>query len=241
MRQALYRRFRLGVSNPGPRPIVGSEHVAGGFIMPALFGCEIRFEADAAPTPVPRDLGAEEALAITVPDIATTWPMSQLIADLDSLESQFGWACGDFDLDGVLNTALQIRGQQFFMDFYEAPQLAHHVLSVVTGAQIAVGTYMRARTGTLSLSTNRSTVNVDPAIFLHSNCSVQMVSPQLTRNSFFLTKRGWRKSWRPTASIIAVIIFNCMRNATPGCRWYSSMSAGARTWRAAGRSFPGPS
>jgi uroporphyrinogen-III decarboxylase len=185
MRRALYERFRLGVSNPGPRPIVGSEHVAGGFVMPALFGCEIRFKADAAPTPVPRDLGVEEAMAITVPDIATTWPMSQLIADLDSLESQFGWACGDFDLDGVLNTALQIRGQQFFMDFYEAPRLAHHLLSVVTGAQIAVATYMRPRTGTLSLSTNRSTVNVDPGIFLHSNCSVQMVSPAVYEEFLF--------------------------------------------------------
>lgn len=185
MRRALYERFRLGEPNPGPRPIVGSEHVAGGFVMPALFGCKIRFESSAAPTPVPRDLGAEEALAITVPDIATTWPMSQLIADMDSLQNEFGCVCGDFDLDGVLNTALQIRGQQFFMDFYEAPQLAHHVLSVVTEAQIAVGIYVRARTGTLSLSTNRSTVNVDPSIFLHSNCSVQMVSPQVYEEFLF--------------------------------------------------------
>jgi uroporphyrinogen-III decarboxylase len=185
MRRALYERFRLGEPNPGPRPIVGSEHVAGGFVMPALFGCRIRFEADAAPTPVPCDLGAEEALALTAPDIATTWPMSQLIADLDSLQSEFGCVCGDFNLGGILNTALDIRGQQFFMDFYEAPELARHLLSLITEAQIAVATYMRARTGTLSLSTNRSTVNVDPSIFLHSNCSVQMVSPKVYEEFLF--------------------------------------------------------
>ena len=185
MRRALYERFRLGAPNPGPRPIVGSEHVAGGFVRPALFGCKILFEANAAPNPIPRDLGAEEVLALTVPDIANTWPMNQLIADLESLQNEFGCVCGDFDLDGVLNTALQIRGQQFFLDFYEAPQLAHHVLSVVTEAQIAVGTYMRARTGTLSLSTNRSTINVDPSIFLHSNCSVQMVSPHVYEQFLF--------------------------------------------------------
>ena len=185
MRRARYERFRLGEPNPGPRPIMGSEHVAGGFVIPALFGCEIRFEADAAPIPVHRNLGAEEALALAMPDLATTWPMSQLIADLDGLQSEFGCVCGDFDLAGVLNTALEIRGQQFFMDFYEAPQLAHHVLSVVTEAQIAVATYVRARTGTLSLSTNRSTVNVDPSIFLHSNCSVQMVSPRIYEEFLF--------------------------------------------------------
>ena len=116
MRRALYERFRLGEPNPGPRPIVGSELVAGGFVMPALFGCKIRFEPNAAPTPVPRDLGAKEAMALTPPDIATTWP-SQLIAHMDSLQNALGFVRGDFDLDGALNTALQIRGQQFFMDF----------------------------------------------------------------------------------------------------------------------------
>ena len=169
----------------GRWPIVGSEHVAGGFVMPALFGCRIRFEPDAAPSPIPRDLGVAEALVLPVPDIASTWPMNQLIADMDSLQSEFRCVCGDFNLGGVLNTALEIRGQQFFMDFYEAPQLAHHVLAVVTEAQIAVATYMRARTGTLSLSTNRSTVNVDPSIFLHSNCSVQMVSPKVYTDFLF--------------------------------------------------------
>jgi len=185
MRRALYERFRLGSPNPGPRPIIGSEHVAGGFVMPALFGCKIRFEADAAPAPISRDLGAEQVLALTAPDIAATWPMNQLIADMDNLQNEFGNVCGDFNLGGVLNTALEIRGQQLFMDFYEAPQLAHHLLSVVTEAQIAVGTYMRGRTGTLSLSTNRSTVNVDPSIFLHGNCSVQMVSPKVYEEFLF--------------------------------------------------------
>ena len=193
--------------------------MAGGFVMPALFGCKIRFEADAAPTPIPRDLGAEEALALTVPDIATTWPMNQLIADLDSLQSEFGCVCGDFNLDGVLNTALQIRGQQFFMDFYEAPQLAHHLLSVVTETQIAVATYMRARTGTLSLSTNRSTVNVDPSIFLHSNCSVQMVSPQDLRGiPFSLRKKAGGKTGALRHPSLRGQPSACTRNVTPGCR-----------------------
>ena len=53
MRRALYERFRLGAPNPRPRPIVGSEHVAGGFVMPALFGCRIRFEAERRAQPYP--------------------------------------------------------------------------------------------------------------------------------------------------------------------------------------------
>jgi uroporphyrinogen-III decarboxylase len=179
MRQAMYERFQMGEQDSQPRPIVGSAHVAGGFVLPALFGCEIRFEPNKAPCPIPQSLGLQETLALEVPDLHTTWPMNRLIADMDSLESAFGYVCGDFDLDGVLNTALHIRGQQLFMDFYEAPDLVHHLLSVVTHAQIAVAGYVRARTGTCAISTNRSILNVNPSMFLHSNCSVQMVSPKV--------------------------------------------------------------
>ena len=68
---------------------------------------------------------------------------------------------------------------------------------MVTRAQIAVGTYMRSRTGTLSLSTNRSTVNVNPAIFLHLNCSVQMVSPQVYEAFLFPYEKRLAEKLRP--------------------------------------------
>jgi hypothetical protein len=50
---------------------------------------------------------------------------------------------------------------------------------VIAETQIRVASYVRARTGTSSVSVNRGIVNVDPAIYLHGNCSVQMVSPSL--------------------------------------------------------------
>ena len=50
MRRVLHQRFGdigLGEANPQPRPVAGSLYVAGGFVIPALLGAEIRFE----PTP----------------------------------------------------------------------------------------------------------------------------------------------------------------------------------------------
>jgi hypothetical protein len=44
-----------------------------------------------------------------------------------------------------------------------------------------VAGYVRSRTGTCSVAVNRSIVNVDPALYVHSNCSVQMISPALYR------------------------------------------------------------
>jgi hypothetical protein len=105
--------------------------------------------------------------------------MNRLIADMDALEAEFGQVVGDFDTDGVLNTALQLRGQQLFLDLLEDPELCAHLFSVVARTQARLAAYVASRTGTNSVSTNRSILQVDPKIYLHGNCSVQMISPAL--------------------------------------------------------------
>ncbi len=69
-------------------PIIGSMHVAGGFVIPALLGARIRFEADAAPQPEPVHWTTEQIEAFELPDWRNLWPMKQLIADMDTLEAQ---------------------------------------------------------------------------------------------------------------------------------------------------------
>jgi uroporphyrinogen-III decarboxylase len=181
MRRELWRRFGLGEPHPQPRPVIGSQFVAGGFVAPALLGVEVRFEENQAPCPVAANMDRDRAMALRVPDIENTWPINLLLADMDRLEREFGPPVGDFDLDGVLNTALQLRGQQFFVDMLEDPELADHICGVVTETQVRVARLVQARTGTTSISVNRSIVNVDPAIYVHANCSAQMVSPALFR------------------------------------------------------------
>ena len=177
MRRIMYSRFGIGEPEAKPRAIVGSEYVAGGFVIPALLGCKIRFAADAAPWPVPRNMRTDEIFALRPPDLNSTWPMDQLMRDTDRLESEFGYVCGDFDLDGVLNTALHLRGECLFTDFFDAPAQVHHLFGIVTETQLAVAQYLRARTGTCAVSANRSILGVDPRLFLHCNCAVQMISP----------------------------------------------------------------
>jgi hypothetical protein len=177
MRQALYERFGMGESNPQPRPIIGSQHVAGGFVMPALLGVPIRFLPDAAPWPVPMDLSREAIMALQPPAVETTWPMDIIAAQMDELQKEYGYVVGDFNTAGILNTALELRGQPLFMDLLEDPELVQHLFNVVTETQARVGEFVKARTGTTSLAVNRSIVNVDPAIHVVGNCTVQMISP----------------------------------------------------------------
>jgi uroporphyrinogen-III decarboxylase len=177
MRRVLFERFGLGEDNPQPRPVIGSMYVAGGFLVPALFGGKVRFAENEAPVPLPLNLSREEVFALKAPDLETAWPMDLLITDMDLLEAEYGYVVGDFDTDGILNTALHLRGQQLFIDFIKNPDLIQHLFSLIAETTQALASYMKRRTGTCAIATNRSILKVDPQIYLHSNCSVQMISP----------------------------------------------------------------
>lgn len=179
MRRALYERFGIGEPDPQPRPVAGSLHVAGGFVVPALLGVEIRFAADQAPWPVCAKLSLEDVGRLHVPDIESTWPFQQLIADMDALEREFGYVVGDFNPGGVLNTALDLRGNDLFIDMVEEPETAAHLFDVVAETQRRVAEYTAARTGSSSIAVNRSILNVRRNLFLQSNCAVSMISPAL--------------------------------------------------------------
>jgi hypothetical protein len=44
---------------------------------------------------------------------------------------------------------------------------------------VAVAERVKPRTGTVAVATNRMITHVDASLFLHSNCTVQMISPQV--------------------------------------------------------------
>jgi len=188
MRQILYDRFGeigMGEDNPQPRPVIGSRHVAGGFVIPALFDSEIIFESDAAPQPKPIELTVEQIEMLEKPDFRELWPMNKLIAQMDSLEAEYGYLCGDVNTDGLLNAAYHLYGQELFVDFYNAPQRVINLLEMIGELIVDVAEYIRIRTGSSSISVNRMVGRVDHEIFLHANCSVQMISPS-TYHAFHL-------------------------------------------------------
>lgn len=185
MRRILNERFGaigMGESDPQPRPIIGSQHVAGGFIIPALLGAEIRFEENAAPQPLPVHMDVSQIEALQKPDFRTTWPMNIFIQQMDEMEAEWGYLVGDMNTDGLLNAAYHFYGQELFIDFYEAPERVRRLLEMIGELIVDVATYMRQRTGQCSISVNRMVEHVDPHLFFHANCSVQMISPKNYRD-----------------------------------------------------------
>lgn len=184
MRRVLYERYGalgLGEANPQPRPIIGSMHVAGGFVIPALLGSKIRFETNAAPQPEPMHLTPEEIDRLEKPVWQNLYPMKQIIAQMDELQSRFGYVVGDLNTDGLLNAAYHFYGADLFADFYDAPDRVHRLLDLIGELIADVAEYIYRRTGSFSIAVNRMVAHLEPTPFLHANCSVQMISPKSYR------------------------------------------------------------
>jgi hypothetical protein len=193
MRQALYDRFGdlgLGEADAKPRPVIGPVHLAIGFVIQAMLGCQVRFSRDAAPWVRCAELGDEEVWALEVPDLPSAPLMGKTIALMDALESEYGYLEGDIPWDGVQNVALDLRGQQLFLDYYDNPSLVHHLFDVIARTISLVADYVRRRTGTTSVSLNRIVASIDPQLNLHSNCSVQMIS-KATYEEYLLPYECW--------------------------------------------------
>lgn len=179
MRVALSERFGdlgLGEANSPLRPVVGPVHLAAGFLPSAVLGCAIRYFPDASPEVLPAHLSDEQILALDVPDLDRNPAFRRLIGVMDRLEERYGRLEGDVNWEGVQNVALNLRGQQLFLDYYENPELARRLLDVVARTLEAMAGYVRRRTGTSSVAVNPIVGAVDPRISLHSNCTVAMIS-----------------------------------------------------------------
>jgi len=203
MRQALFDRFGdlgLGEADAKPRPVVGPVHLAIGFVVQAMLGCQVRFTENAAPWVLCAHLTEDEIWAMEVPDLESTSPMRETIAMMDILEAEFGYLEGDIPWDGVQNIGLDLRGQQLFLDYYDNAEMVHHLFDVIAQSTYQVAHYVRQRTGTSSISLNRIVASVDKNINLHSNCSVQMISRR-TYEEFLLPYECWLAEQLPPYGI----------------------------------------
>jgi hypothetical protein len=180
MRKVLHQRYGdlgMGEPDPQPRPLIGSLHVAGGFVIPALLGAEIMFTPDAAPQPLPLGLSPAQIEGLEKVDFRQIWPMNELIVQMDSLEAEWGYVVGDLNTDGLLNAAYHLYGADLFADFHSAPQRVRRLLEIIGELIVDVAEYVRQRSGSCSIAVNRMVERIDQRLFLHANCSVPMISP----------------------------------------------------------------
>ncbi|MEI6387324.1 MAG: hypothetical protein WCQ50_11855 [Spirochaetota bacterium] len=176
MEEVLYDRFGdcgLGGDHGVDRPVIGAVHLAAGYIVSEMLGCEVAYAEDAAPQV---RCAQRDNLSIDADAAASSPAWKRLDGLADSLKSRFGYLTGDINWGGVLNAAIDLRGQELFLDMTDRPG---EVKSFFSGIAAFIETFTRrieGATGTSSISVNRNLVNLDAPVFLHSECSHTMIS-----------------------------------------------------------------
>lgn len=181
MSKRLYERFGdvgLGDPNPKPAPLI----TAGMITLPAVFGCEIVYKDDAIPWAVPLNLSEDKIRKLEVPDLLNSWPMTEWIKQIDYLKKKYGKVTGDINTTGIQNLALKIRGDELYIDYFENPDLCHHLLRICTECVKQLFEFNFKATGTGAVDV---TPMSDPRLAVIPNCTEEQISNN-TYESFLL-------------------------------------------------------
>ena len=182
MRRILFEKFGefgLGEKNPLPRPLLGSDNTACGFLLSELLGCKVLYAADDSPQVICAKLGDNEAFALQVPDLDTSPVWQKIQIQLDYLKNTYGYVESHMNLSGVQNLAIDLRGQDLFMDYYDEDSPAQHLLEVACETMLRAGRRLHAYTPHLSGGVTNILNHVAPENFCTGNCTVEMVSQQI--------------------------------------------------------------
>ncbi len=184
MRRTLYEHFGdfgVGEENPSPRPILFSDLLACGFLYSQLLGCEVVFQKDNAPQVLPANLTDEQVAALEAPNLDRSPLWQRVQSQIDYFLEKFGYVESAINLMGIQNVALDLRGEELLMGYYDDPELNHKLFEVATALSLDIGRRLYAVSPVVSGGVTSIIKQVCPEVYLTSNCSVTMISNALYR------------------------------------------------------------
>jgi hypothetical protein len=197
MERALFDRwgrFGLGRQHAEDRPVVGAVHLAAGWLISEMLGCRVEYLEDAPPRVVAANVDSLEI----APEAAFATGAYRRFTELaDSLRARFGRVEGDVNFSGVLNTALDLRGERFLMDMLECPDDAATFAAGIAAVIERFTSEMARATGTTSISVSRNVRHLAKPVFLHSECSHVMISTEMYERLLMPFDAAWSERRRP--------------------------------------------
>ena len=192
--QQRWGRFGLGVDHDRELPLVGAVHLAAGYLISEMLGCRVNYSAGSPPEVI---CANRDSLEIS-PDDAFGSPAYKRLENLtDALKTRFGYLAGDINFSGILNIALDLRGQTFFMDMVDKPDAAARLIADIAALIDRFTTGLSHQTGSTSISVNRTVGHIDRPVFLHSECSHVMVSVADYEKFLMPLDIEWSRRHRP--------------------------------------------
>ena len=197
MEKELYDRFGefgLGADKDKNLPQIGAVHLAAGYLLSEMFGCRIEYTGNASPQVV---CAHREDFSVNEEDVFTSGAFKKLTALMDTLKTTYGFVCGDIDWGGVLNNAIDLKGENVLIDMALQPEECKAYFRKIGRVTERFFTFIRSQTGTNSISVNRTVRHIAPPVYLHSECTHTMISEDDYREFLMPIDAEWSRKYRP--------------------------------------------
>jgi hypothetical protein len=183
-------RFGLGRNSSEARPEIGAVHLAAGYLLSEMLGCRIDF-SDAHP---PQVFAARSENLDICPEDAFRSPAFKKVLELaESLKTRFGFVTGDINWGGILNIAMDLRGEDIFTDMMMSPEEVRTFFNGIARVIETFTDYLQSETGSTSVSVNRVVHHLRKPVLLHSECSHTMISEEDYENYLLPWDVEWSK------------------------------------------------
>jgi len=197
MELILYERFGkygLGENHDKDMPVIGAVHNAAGYLLSGMMGCKLEFHESTPPEVI---VANREELAIDSEKVFHSVSFKRFEQLCGSLKAKYGYLAGDVNWGGVLNTALDLRGQMIFMDMFDKPNAVKDYFQKIAKVTERFAKGIEKETGTSSIAVNRIVRHFSKPVFLHSECSVTMISREQYDEFLLPIDLEWSKNNRP--------------------------------------------
>ncbi|MHC4617735.1 MAG: uroporphyrinogen decarboxylase family protein [Planctomycetota bacterium] len=197
MEEALYERW--GEYGPGEDrdrelPVVGAVHLAAGYLLSEMLGCKVKYKEDGPPQVLCAKMDDLNISADAAFESAAYKKFERL---KESLKTKYGYLTGDVNWGGILNIGLDLRGENLFMDMFDKPNEVKQFLGEIARVIERFTQGLQKETGSTSVSVNRNVRHLEPAVFLHSECSHTMISVEDYKKFLLTYDEQWSEKYRP--------------------------------------------
>ena len=197
MEKELYERFGefgLGADNDKDLPQIGAVHLAAGYLLSGMLGCQIKYNENTAPQVICTyrdDFYIDEEAAFKSADF------QRLLTLIDALKAKYGYVCGDINWSGILNIAIDMKGENVLIDVALNPDECKAYFRKIGHIIERFFTFIQSLTGSNSISVNRTVRHFKDPVYLHSECTHTMISEDDYREFLMPIDAEWSRKYRP--------------------------------------------
>lgn len=197
MEKTLYERFGefgLGQHHADERPEIGAVHLAAGYLLSEMLGCRIEYGENTPPQVI---CAHREELTIDEEAPFRSPAFKRLQGLIEQLKAKYGYVTGDINWGGVLNLAMDLKGESVLMDMMLDPEGTKAYFAQIGRVVERFFSYIQSQTGSSSISVNRIARYMDDPLYIHSECSHTMISEQDHEDLLLPIDIEWSKKYQP--------------------------------------------